>query len=72
MTQIEFIPAGIPKSPARSPSAELVDDRLQFAPGRSQAVFGPLAPRGTTPLARLQQPSGHVRKRGRPRSSSLK
>ena len=70
--RIELVSPRLAESPACSPSAELVDDRLQLAPGRCQAVFGPLAPRGAAPLqhAGLLQPpqplreqgAGHVRK----------
>jgi hypothetical protein len=69
---IEFVRPRIAEGPARSPFAELVDDRLQFAAGRCQAVFGPLAPRRDAPLQHAssfqppqslhKQRAGHVRK----------
>lgn len=69
---IEFVRPRITESPARSPSAKLVDNRLQVAPGGCQSVFSVLAPRASAPFqhAGLLQPpqpsrkqrAGHVRK----------
>ena len=70
--RIELVSTRIAEGPARSPSAEQIDDRLQLASGPGQPVLGALAARGAAPLQHsrpLQPPqplgeqrAGHVGK----------